>query len=291
MGDNHRRAVTIIREGILVALIFLIIYGYVYWCKPFQGSWNDIVVDLFDAIAVGLTAIAATAVWRRYRKSEKLYSIWRFFTFGLYAWLLADLIWAIYNVTVVEVPELSFADLFYILGYCFIFIALHRQYRLLFHPTPRRDAVTTGMLAAAVFLLSLLLTPLVADLEHESINLAELTSIFYPIGDLAIVIVALIFLDKFGRGVFARPWLGLMVFTIADGLYAWLYQSGNYAFSVLQANLGSLVADTLYNTAYLTLTLLLINHYLLLKFGPSVVGDFGKIKKQVFANPLETKPD
>jgi len=289
MSTNHRRAVLIMYAGGLAALVLVGLYTYTYWLRPFPGLWNDIMTNVYDIILVCLTAIAATAVWRRYRKSEKLYSIWRFFTYGLYAWLLGDLIWAIYNLTVVEVPDVSFADLFYILGYCFIFTGLHRQYRLLFHPTSRRDALTTGGVAAGVLLLSVLFGLLVANLQHESVKPGDLIGVFYPVGDLGVAVVALVFAGKFGRGVFARPWLGVVLFTFADGLYDWLYQSGTYAFSVLQANSASLAVDTVYNVAYLSLTLLLLNHYLLLKFGPSVVKNFEKIRMPAAATPLEEK--
>jgi hypothetical protein len=291
MGDKHRRAVMIMGGGILAALILLGIYVYTYWFKPFPGSWNDFMTNLYGILAAGLSASAATYVWRRYRKSEKLFSIWRFFSLGLWTWSVAEVVWAIYNMTVVDVPEVSFADLFYVSGYCFIFIALHRQYKLLFHPSPRRDALTTGFLAAAILLTSLVITLLVARSGADSFKLSTLVNIFYPVGDLGISVAALFFVIHFWRGVFARPWVGLIVFTITDSLYAWLFESGNYAYSVIRANLPSLITDTLYLAADLIMALLLLNHFLVLKYGPSVVGNFGKIRKQVFANPFQRNPD
>jgi hypothetical protein len=279
MKDSHRRAVTIMQGGILTAAALLVLYVYTYWQTPLPGFWSDLLTNLYGILAVGLSATAATAIWRRYKKSEKLFSIWRFFTLGLWTWLAADLVWAVYNMTIVEVPEVSFADLFYILGYCFFFIALHRQYKLLFHPTPRQDALITGGLTAAILLLSLLSTLLISAPAPGTTKFSLLINDFYPVGDLAIAAVALIFVLKFGRGIFARPWLGLVIFTITDSLYAWLYASGNYAYSVLQGNLASFVTDSLYTAAYLILAILLLNHYLLLRFGPSVMGNFAKVKK------------
>jgi len=279
MRDSHRFAATLMYGGILTAVFLLCIYTYTYWEQPFPGNWNDILTNFYGILAVGLCAAAATAVWRKYKKSEKLYSIWRFFSLAMWTWMMADLIWAVYNLVVVEVPEVSGADFFYILGYCFFFIALHRQYRLLFRPTPRRDALTTVGLSAAVLLLTYLSIFLFPAPAPGTTKIGLLINNFYPIGDLEIAAIALIFVYKFSRGFFARPWVGLVIFVFSDSLYAWLGASGEYAYSVLQGNLASLIADTVYTAAYLVLAILLLNYYLLLRFGPSVAGSFAKFRR------------
>jgi hypothetical protein len=273
MGTHRQNAVIILWSGITAAFVFIAIYASIYWFEPFSSPWNDLLTNLLGILAVGLSAVASTAIFWKYRSSLKHHSVWLCFSLGLWAWFIADSVWGIYNMTVVEVPGVSFADLFYILGYCFIYTALHRQFWVMFRPSLHRDILITGGLMAAVLLVTLLFTLGIAGFQLRDVKLSSMLNLFYPIGDMAVAIVALVFVVNFGRGAFARPWLGLAVFCVTDSLYAWLYESGNYAFTLSNSNMISLIADTLYTAAYLILALLLLNHFLLLEYGPAIPVD------------------
>ncbi len=274
MNEPHRRAVNIIRWSIFWGAVLLGVYIFIYLFQPIPGFWRNVLTNLIGCLAAGLTASLATVIWRRYKKSEAAYPIWMSFALGLWAWCIADVVWGIYNLTVGVVPEVSYADLFYLLGYCFLPVALHRQYRILCHPSRRKDILTTSAIIGAEFLIALVFTLVIANFVPRDLNLGNFLDVFYPVADIGIGLIAILFVINFGSGALARPWIGLAIFAISDSLYAWLFGSGNYSYSVVFVNFPSLIADTIYLAAYLIVAVLLLNHLLLLINGPSILGSF-----------------
>ncbi len=271
MSDPHRHAETIIRLNIAAGILLLACYIFFSIFGPIARSWGDLLTNLEGILTVGAVAVLATLIWRQYRTPDVTTSIWMFLALGMWAWFLADVVWGIYNLTLDIVPKVSWADLFYLMGYVFVPIALHRQYKVLFRPSLRRDLLVTGSISAAIVITAVFFTWAISGFIPRDMNLASFLNILYPMSDVAIALVALVYVTKFGHGALARPWIGLIVFAAADGLYAWLIESETYAYSVIHENLASLISDSLYVTAYLTMAVLLLNHFLLLKYGPSIV--------------------
>ncbi len=271
MDANRQTAKRIIWYTITGMLALILIYIYTYIFRPFSVFWSDLLTNSFGILAVGLCAAIATGIWTRYSRSEIHFSIWMCFALGLWFWFLGDLSWGIYNMALINVPKVSLADLFYLMGYVMFPIALHRQYRILYRPSFRRDTLVTGGIAAATLLSSLFFTMLLAGFQMNDLELSTFLNVLYPTADLVIALISFVFVVNFGRGALARPWIGLIFFTITDSLYAWLFESNTYAFSVVNANLPSLIADCLYAAAYLLMAVLLLSHYLLLKYGPSII--------------------
>jgi hypothetical protein len=78
-----------------------------------------------------------------------------------------------------------------------------------------------------------LLLPIVIDTETET--LAKIFYLYYPVGDLFIVIPAIILIyitSLFGKGTISIPWkymaFGFICFTVADLLYSYLSWNDNY---------------------------------------------------------------
>jgi hypothetical protein len=55
---------------------------------------------------------------------------------------------------------------------------------------------------------------------------------------------------------------------LADGLYAWLAEGGNYSFTLQNSNLMTLFVDSLYLISYLVLGLGFLAQYFVLRYGP-----------------------
>lgn len=97
-----------------------------------------------------------------------------------------------------------------------------------------------------------LLIPIINDTETQTIE--KVFYLFYPVGDLFIVIPTAILMyitSLFGRGVISRPWkylaIGFAFFTIADLLYSYLSWQGTY-------ESGSVI-DIAWNVGYLLIGL------------------------------------
>ena len=94
-----------------------------------------------------------------------------------------------------------------------------------------------------------------------------LVNAFYPAGDLTLALAAIWMTRNFQGGALGRAWIGLLVFTVSDLLYAWLQLSGAYAWSLDQGNLVSGVSDIIYFSAYLVLGIGSFSQWLFLKYG------------------------
>lgn len=250
----------------IVALLLIVVYAFVYRFEPFSDVWNVILANSLLVIASSLTAVIATMIWSRYEQSDTPRRVWAYFAVGLWLWAAAELTWGYLNVTQGEVPE-GISDVFWISAYLFFWQALLIQYRILAHPTKQK--LLSYVLVASLFFLTLYLfiyRTLVSGAESPSSFDAAINS-FYPAADLLLALVALWLASHFMGGAFSRPWLGLLAFSFADLMYAWLEISGLYSWSVNEANLLSTVSDIVYLAAYLVLGLGIFSQWVFLKYG------------------------
>ncbi|HLO18009.1 MAG TPA: hypothetical protein VK206_24475, partial [Anaerolineales bacterium] len=192
--------------------------------------------------------------------------VWGSFAVGLWLWVIAESVWGYLNVTQGEVAE-GPADIFWITSYFFLGRALFLQFQILVRPTVRE--LWNRVLIALLFLLALcllifsMLSPTSTGTDKWDVAINS----FYPAADLLLALVAFWLARHFIGGAFARPWLGLLVFTFADLMYAWLEISGMYSWSVDQGNLFSTIADITYLSAYVVLGLGALSQWVFLKYG------------------------
>jgi len=250
----------------IAAVILTAIYILIYWLQPFAQIWNTIFSDLFLVIAASFAAIVATLIWVYYDPSDAPRRVWGHFAIGLWFWVIAEMIWGYLNVTQGEVPE-GPADVFWIISYLFFAQALLVQYQILAHPT-QREVISRSSIAI-LFLLALFLL-IYSGLRSASSSTSKLEAAinsFYPAADLLLSLIALWLARNFAGGAFSRPWLGLLAFSFADLLYAWIEVSGLYAWSANRGNLLSGISDVAYLDAYLVLGLGIMSHWVFLKYG------------------------
>jgi hypothetical protein len=138
----------------------------------------------------------------------------------------------------------SLADIFWCSSYIAYFIGLimlFNGYRKSGFPLGKIK--TYALLSSIYVLLSVvviyfLLVPIIQDEETKIITKAF--SLYYPIADILIVAMAIILLyliSKFGKGLITMPWkmlaLGFFCFSVSDLLYSYLdwqdlYGNGNF---------------------------------------------------------------
>ncbi len=250
-----------------LSVLLLIGYGLVYQLEPFPSFWNDFWLNVFTISASLFTVAAALMVMSAYHQQDAVHRVWLFFSIGFSLWTLAEIIWAYYNLTVGDVPIPSLSDYLWIAGYIFFGLGFVWQYRVLFTITLQRGLVFLAgssliTLAATWFL----------QFQFGDLSSSNFVNLLYPIADLVVSIVAFRLVWSFRGGAMARPWLTLLVFSLADGAYAWLVQTGAYAWSGENGNILSLIADTMYTAAYLILAVGFLYQFFLLRYGPWAFG-------------------
>ena len=254
------------RSAGIGAILLLAVYIIIYWFQPFSEFWNNFFSNFFLEIVALFAALIATMIWLYYEKTDAPRSVWGPFAFGLWLWFAANLVWGILNLTVGDVP-IGLPDVFWVISYFIFGLALLNQYRILFQPTNRTFWSRVLMLVLALLALTLVIYIVVISLVEMPDKLDAVVNSFYPAADILLAGIALWLAHKFTGGAFARPWVGLLIFSFADFLYAWLVASGTYAWSLNQGNLFSTVADVVYLAAYLVLCMGVLYQWLFLKYG------------------------
>jgi hypothetical protein len=248
--------------AILVSLLLLAVYTLIYRTYPFPGDWNDILLSVINFLASLLATLSAILVYKSFRAGDRPKKMWRYLMIGFGSWSISEIIWGIYYISGIEIPIPSFADLFWFLGYAFFTIALAMQFKVIKRSISRPAIIL--LIIGIYFLIAINVFGLIA-LIRAPINLPNLIEYSYPVMDFAVGIAALVLMFSFRGGKLAWSWIGMIIFSASDVLYAYLLASGLYAQSAESGNILSLVADTTYIAAYLVVMLGFFYYYLLIK--------------------------
>lgn len=252
--------------AVSVALLMLALYIVIYWYQPFSELINNFLSNFFSQAASLVAAVIATMIWSYYEKTDAPRHVWGNFATGLWLWVAGEIAWGYINMTRGDVP-IGVPDFFWMISYFFFGQALLAQYKILVQPTPRVVIRQVWIGILALLILILLIYSFLLSTAEPMEKLDALVNAFYPAVDVLLSVIALWLARNFAGGVFARPWLGLLAFSISDLLYAWLELSGTYAWSLDQGNLLSTISDVAYFGAYLILGLGVLSQWLFLKYG------------------------
>ncbi|RPH62106.1 MAG: hypothetical protein EHM81_02890 [Chloroflexi bacterium] len=257
------------------AVLVLLSYTIVYYLEPFGEFFDQVLRDSLTVLVALACTFILLLVLSFYQHGEPPRRIWIYFAIALGLWTLGELVWGIYDVVAGEVPDLSIADGAWAIGYVFFTLALVSQYRLIFFDTTRKPTwVATGIWFAA-----LALTSVVLALVKSETFFVDFLLYFYPFGDLAVGITALIMVIKFRRGSLARPWLSLFAFVFSDSLYIWAVSYGAYDWTGASENTITLIVELVYMAAYLFMGWGLLQQYITLRFGASTKLDTNPLNR------------
>lgn len=235
---------------------------------PFGDEFFETSNPLLSPVAALIGAFVFYQV-RRIEKDPASQRLWVCMACGMLLWGLADVIWAVFEVFMqVEAPYPSFADLLWIAAYPVMLAGLSFRLRSLrVHPTqPQRYMIGTLAVFWLVLTAAFVLRPILSGFSADRM-LEGLVNIFYPLGDLALVIFASYYFVLLHKGRYALAWrlifAGLMMMTASDLLFSYaswndLYypESGLNFFTILieTTYIGSYVTSALGGYVYIVVT-------------------------------------
>jgi len=260
-NQNSRRTLMKLSAYVIAAAL-LANYIYIYQTYPFEGSWNDIILSAITVLAAAFAAFIATLAFFHYDKDDQPRVIWKNLMIACWLWVVGEIIWGYYYVTLGEVPP-SIADVSWTLGFIYFTLALYYQHSLV---TASKKLYYRNI-AIGSWIVTLLIPFVVIPILSIAWSLRAYIDFWYPFADLAVGIAGMMLVFTFQGGTLMRPWIGLVVFAFADVLYAWAEQSGLYAWSTQNNNLLTLFIDSSYLAAYLILALGFLGHFLFLRYG------------------------
>lgn len=217
------------KVAIVLATGLTLIYAFQSFYLEFLNPFSNVVSPVVAFAAVVSSALAL----RKYGPKLNRFSlIWVCFTAGMVLWFLGELSWSIYTFFLgVEIPYPSVADVYWLVGYIPLFIALY-SYDKLFAPSISRRAL--GTIMATIIIMSVivsvgLIIPIIGLEEDTTTFIVDLA---YPLLDLALLSAALVGLAVFQAGALGKSWLlmilGFLANTAGDMIFSYTSAQGTY---------------------------------------------------------------
>ncbi len=232
-----------------LAVLLALVYAYGQSNLPFIAFFSDAITPIEAFAAFATAAILYNA--HRVEKGIGVTRAYAAYSLGMLFWLIAECTWTLYALVFrIEIPFPSMADVFWLLGYFPLLVALLLQawpFRDAFVPW-KRVAIAVGMFLMTITILAATIPPFFAENAGE---VALAVSVAYPVLDALLLSVAIPVFLLFRKGSYWRPTLfillGIMLQLFGDLAFAQSYLRGLYY-------PGSPI-DLVFDYSYLTLAL------------------------------------
>lgn len=228
---------------------------------PIGGARGPIITTNLSTVTFSLVAFwIFFSVWLSIDPRDVSRQIWGFFAVGILLWAVAEAVWAYYEVILaLETPYPSAADFFWVLGYLPLYLGLTARHKTLgVTLDPRRKLTILAFVAVLALITAyFVFSPIISEFDPQ--RLAEsLLNVFYPAGDLVLLIVTSLVFFAMGEGRFSLTWRfilsGFILTSVADLLFSYLSWYDLYHPNG-SANVVSILVDFAYNLSYVLLSL------------------------------------
>jgi hypothetical protein len=195
-----------------------LITGFGIMVATFFGKDVVKVVTDFTYITVtGVFVFLSIIMSSQFRKTGNHGKAWLLFTGTAISWFIAETTWTIYELVYHTNPFPSFADVFYIAGYPFLFLFAIYYLKPFKKLISRKMILLTSLIAVSVLIPNLYMT--IDNNSNENKFVIVLGST-YPVADAIILVPALIGIFLFFRGEVNFLWtlllIGIIFEVIAD---------------------------------------------------------------------------
>jgi hypothetical protein len=238
-------------------------------------------ISSFQALAILYLTIV---LWFNMGRKSQNRLLWFGLMLGWILWTVAEWWWGISSLLVEEAPFPSVADLFWIIGYIPMFIALDARSRSIPEETTARQKLIIWLCSIIAIGVSaiLILEPVLSSYTPGSFIETALT-LFYPVGDLILFVLVLRIAFKYQQGQNGQAWgwisAGYILLTVADLVFCYA-SANNIYYPEGQVNFISLVgSDLLYSVSYM-----------IILFGLAIMRVLSKTQEVVVEPGIELNP-
>lgn len=240
-------------------VLFLILSAFYIFQLGGYNTFNW--VSNIAGVAFALTATGlAWQLWKNSAKEEVSRQIWGLLALGLLLWSIGEFLWAFYELVLKKPsPYPSLADVSWVLGYIPLFVALYLRFRS-YKLSPEMSRWVGLLFSYAIILATAywtVLKPIIEYTEFEK-SVEKFLGVLYPVGDLTIVLGALLIISVLRGGTLSTSWtliaIGMLVISASDLLFT--YADWNELYYPDQTvNPISLLVDLPYVASYLIMAL------------------------------------
>ena len=259
-GKKHRtehmnkQRVTVIMVGSVVLFIILMVNILQIGGRDLIAAVNNLVLLVFSAFATSQALI----YWKSLQNREEAKRVWLILGLGLGFDILGQLTWMAYNLIGVEVPYPSLGDLFWMISYLLLFVAIINKI-LLLGVLPDKGQSTAGAALGVIFFLLIGDFILIPTLEYaETARVVEtLLNFLYPIMDFLILVAVSFLVMVLWRGKLSLSWnilaAGFFFLAVADVFFIYADLNELYYAEGSSVNLLTRSVDVIYaSSSYLT---------------------------------------
>ena len=221
---------------VLYVAIVSLVFTLIVFLEPISEENYKNLSDTMFVVEAIIAGILIYYVAQLYGIKTINGRIWALMALGIFLWALGETIWAYYEVIKGEdTPYPSVADVAWIMGYPFLFIALIMQSKMVEVPLKREEigALISFVGIISIITIAYLIEPIIAEETGPDYSVSQkITDLAYPTMDLFLLFfVGLIFL-KFRGGNISKSWLllllGFFIMALADIFFAYQCWQGTY---------------------------------------------------------------
>jgi hypothetical protein len=230
-------------NGIIILCTIIMVDLLIYIKKPL-GEDFYIIADLL-VVLLSLTAFCFGIYAYKLHGSKNIQGkAILFLSLGILFWFFGESIWAFYEIIIkADAPIASLADAFWLLGYPLFAAGLYYEWKI------TRAGLTRNKLIAGsfIFIITLLISGwygIIVPLGNaETSQFEKIVLVSYVIGDIVVMLGAIIVLTSLWGGKLAKQWtiitVAIILTSVADIIYAYMsnsYQTGNWIDILWDAN-------------------------------------------------------
>lgn len=214
-------------------------------------------ISFFQSLTI---LVISVILWIKIGGKNQNRMLWMGLTFGWGLWTVAELWWGISSFFIEEAPFPSPADIFWLLGYIPMYIALDAPSRSIREEISTRQKLIIWLCSIIVFGLTAIfvLEPAIAEYEAGAF-FETLLTLSYPICDVILLILVLRITFKYQSGINGAAWKwisgGYVLLTFADLIFVYA-SAKNLYYPNGQVNfISSIGSDLSYSESYMLIML------------------------------------
>lgn len=241
--------ITLIASAVVVYLII----------NVFEVGGDAFVINLNNNI-VGLLALVVTILamllWRQVGVGSRNRLLWGGLAIGWALWTVAEFYWGIAAWLGQEVPYPSWADLFWVVGYIPMCVALWTRIRdLPKHLSwQQRAAIWLAGLVSIGWTVWFVILPVIQT-NDPAARLQGILNVLYPVLNLVLLVMVFRIFFAYQKGIYGRAWAwlsaGIALNSLAGLTFSYATTVGLYYPDGTVNLLSTLGSDVPYNISYL----------------------------------------
>jgi diguanylate cyclase len=192
-----------------------------------NDSQTIFVNTILNPILALLVTILAISLMRQASQSPRARTLWIGLILGWGLWTIAEVIWTIAFLQGQEAPYPGWADLFWCVGYFFLYLALWLRSNSITGKINRSNRIILVLVSVLMvaFIVVAILIPSIQAYD-PSLLLESIINLFYPLADMILLVLALSILFTANKGTFSQSWLwialGFILISFSDLYFTYL---------------------------------------------------------------------